>query len=141
MRGQGAQGAVVGRALRALCGLALALWASGGAADGHDRQDIFAGCVGSLVEGLAAIRTEFPEFWSNEVRVMLSVARALEEDDAESLGSLGLTRRALNSLRVKSCTFANAVGGVGPRLRNGSEMAAEGRLSDIWRMFEASLLQ
>ena len=125
-----------GRARRraALCGLALAVCASGVAADDDGLAALLEGCAGSLIERLEAIQTGFPGFRSNGVAFELFAARRIHGDPAGFQSQWNA--RAVSAV----CSAADDVGAVGAELRDGSARMAE-TLWERWFERPSGLLQ
>ena len=90
--------------------------------------------LGELVGNLKAIRSEFPEFRSGEVRLELFVAKAVQADPAAflALESRQLTQ-AMSDVQ-KACSGADKVAAVLNELREGLPTSA-GRLWKNWKTF------
>ena len=129
------------RARAALCGAALAVCAAGAAADDDAGAGVLDGCAGSLAEHLEAIETEFPAFRSNEVGLVLRLARGTQEKGADVLGSSELNDRDRRVLILLFCSLADDVGAVGAELRNGFEQIAEVRWRSLWTALADGLMQ
>lgn len=112
------------RAWGALCGLALC--AAGAAADDERYVALLEACYGSSARSLEAIRTEFPDFMSNTVEMLLAFARNAHENPALAL----LGSDSPGAVEVQgACVSADGFGMALDALRSGDP----GRIESLRR--------
>ena len=134
--GSGAGGA---RALVAAGLLALAVCASGAAAEDDAVPGVLAGCVGSVVEELESVRTGFPGFRAHEVGVAVGIAGEVHDRAGVAWANLG--ERDRRGLVVGFCSLADDVGEMLAELRGGETYAAKLSWARVWAIFQQALLQ